>query len=115
MPKGPLLLATFGLGLNLFLWGAPAIAATAAAAHFALPQTPLLSESFDQAASRGPAITTSLAELIGAESDALQIASDALQQPTPKNIAPRANAAGAHVETALQAYLQAAQVLISPN
>jgi hypothetical protein len=112
MPKAPLLLATFGLALNMVLWGVPGMVATAAAAHALLPETPTLSDALQQTGKQSPAITTSLVQLIGAESEALKVAGDALQQPTPENLAPRANAAGGHVETALQNYVTAVQSLL---
>jgi hypothetical protein len=113
MPRGPLLFATFGLALNLFLWGVPGMVATAAAAHFALPQTPTLAQALEHADGDRPALTTSLVQLVGAESEALEVAADALRQPTPPELAPRANTAGTHVETALYAYLTAAQKLLN--
>jgi hypothetical protein len=50
--------------------------------------------------------------LIGAESEALQVAGEGLQQPTPKDLAPRANATGARVEDAIQTYLRSAEAIV---
>jgi hypothetical protein len=113
MLKAPVLLASFGLTLNLMLWGVPGMLATSAAAHALLPRTPTLADALQQTGTQKPAITTALVQLVGAESEALQVAAAALQQPAPRDLAPRASAAGAHVETALQDYLNAAQSLLS--
>jgi hypothetical protein len=110
MLKAPMVLALFGLSLNMLLWGVPGVVATSAAAHYVLPQARSFSDSL-QHISGSPPITAALAQLVGAESDALQVAGEALQQPTPSDLAPRANAAGAHVATALQKYVSAVQEL----
>jgi len=41
------------------------------------------------------------------------VAGDGLQQPTPADLALRANAAGVHVEDAAVSYIRAAQALFS--
>lgn len=53
-----------------------------------------------------------LVVLIGAESEALQVAGDALQQPTPPDLAPRANAAGDRVEDAVKTYIRTAEAVV---
>jgi hypothetical protein len=110
------MLASFGLAVNLFLWGIPGLVAAAGAAHLVAPtSTPTLAEtlqSLESHSSATPGLEDALIKLIGAESEALQVAGDALQQPTPTDIAPRANAAGAHVEDAAATYVRAAQALL---
>jgi hypothetical protein len=113
MLKGPLVLASFGLGLNLFLWGIPGMVAASGAAHALFPNlTPTQSQTLS-AVDNGSdtSLYTALGKLIGAESEALQVAGDGLRQPTPADLAPRANAAGAHVEDAAVNYIRAAQAL----
>ena len=117
MPKGPLVLASFGLALNLFLWGVPGLVAAAAAAHLVLPdRTPTISEALGRLESSSgptPSLEDALIKLLGAESEALNVAGAGLQQPTPPDLAPRANAAGARVEDAVATYVRAAQRALS--
>ena len=115
MLKGPLVLASFGLGLNLFLWGIPGRVAASSAAHAVFPNaTPTQSQTLSAVDSASDkSLYTALATLIGAESEALQVAGDGLQQPTPADLASRANAAGAHVEDAAASYMRAAQAIFS--
>jgi len=115
MLKGPLVLASLGLGLNLFLGGIPGMVAVSSAAYALLPNTaPPQSQTLDEVDS-GPdrSLYTALARLIGAESEALQVAGAGLQQPPPVDLAPRADAAGAHVVAAAAAYIRAAQAVFS--
>jgi hypothetical protein len=115
MPKGPIALASFGLALNLFLWGGPGMIAASGAAHLVVPGAPSLSQALRtlelRTSGTTPSLYESLLKLIGAESEALQVAGAALQQPTPADIGPRANAAGAQVEDAARSYIHAAQAL----
>jgi hypothetical protein len=115
MLKGPLTLASFGLALNLFLWGIPGAIASSAAAHAVLPNiTPTQSQTLTQLnGGSGQSIYTALMQLFGAESEAFQVAGDALRQPTPSDLVPRANAASAHVQDAAEAYIAAAQSLLN--
>jgi hypothetical protein len=117
MPKGPLLLASLGLALSLFLRGVPAMVAAADAAHLVLPNnTPTISQALDSLernSGQTPSLEDALIKLIGAESEALQVAGEGLQQPAPNDLAPRANAAGARVEDAAATYARAAQALLN--
>ncbi|MBV8719531.1 MAG: hypothetical protein JO318_09020 [Chloroflexi bacterium] len=117
MPKGPLMLASFGLAVNVFLWGVPGMVAAAGASHLVLPNYTLsISEGLtglEQTSGPTPSLEDALMKLIGAESDALQVAGAGLQQPTPPDMASRANAAGVQVEDAVLTYVRAAQQVVS--
>jgi hypothetical protein len=114
MLKGPLTLASFGLALNLVLWGVPGMVAASGAAHLFDPDSSVARTlaAMERTAGPTPSLPDALVKLVGAESEALQVAGDGLQQPTPKDLAPRANAAGVRVEDAVQTYLRSAQALI---
>jgi hypothetical protein len=116
MLRGPIALASFGLVLNLFLWGVPGIVGASGAAHLVLPaEVPGISQALGALGTNpnsSPGIYDALLKLIGAESEALQIAGEALEQPAPSNIAPRANAASTRVEYAVRTYIQAARALV---
>ena len=43
---------------------------------------------------------------------AMQVAALGLQQPTPPDLAPRANQAGAHVLDAVSTYIRSAQAIV---
>ena len=115
MRKGPLWLATFGLALNFVLWGVPGMVMASGIAHLALPDTtPTLSQALrqvDVGSGPTPSLLDGLVQLIGAESEALQVAGMGLQQPTPEDLAPRANTAGEHGLTAVRTSIRAAQAL----
>jgi len=117
MLKGPLVLASFGLALNLFVWGVPGMVAASGAAHLLLPaQTPSLSQalgSLERTAGPTPSLPDALIQLIGAESEALQVAGDGLTQPAPEDLVPRANAAGTRVLDAATTYVRSAQAVVS--
>ena|SRR5689334_2391799 len=114
MLKGPFMLAGFGLALNLVLWGVPGMVAASGAAHLILPDVaPTQSQTLRLAgASDSSSVYSALVKLIGAESEALEVAGEGLQQPMPEDLAPRANVAGEHVHEAVVSYLQAAQALV---
>ena len=106
------MLASFGLALNLFLWGIPGLVMASGAVHAVFPSsTPTQSQMVDSGSDKS--LYTALVRLIGAELEALQVAGDGLQQPTPADLAPRASAAGAHVEDAAVTYIRAAQAVFS--
>ena len=109
------MLASLGLGLNLFLWGIPGMVVASGAAHAVFPNaTPTQSQTLSAVDSGSDkSLYNALARLIGAESEALQVAGEGLQQPTPADLAPRANAAGAQVEAAGVNYIRAAQTVFS--
>jgi|SRR5579864_2168127 len=114
MLKGPLLLATFGLALNACLWGVPGMVAASGAAHLISPSAPTIAEALNQVergASPTPSLPDALVQLISAEASAFQVVGEALQQPTPQDLAPRANDAGAQVVSAVQTYVRATQVI----
>ena len=114
MLKGPLLLATLGLALNVCLWGIPGMVAASGAVHLISPSTPTIAEALNQIerdASPTPSLPDALVQLISAEATAMQVAGAALQQPTPQDMVPRANAAGAQVLGAVQTYVRAEQAI----
>jgi len=114
MLKGPLTLASFGLALNLVLWGVPGMVAASGAAHLFEPDSSVSQTlaALERTAGPTPSLPDALVGLVGAESEALQVAGEGLQQPTPKDLAPRANAAGARVEDAIQTYLRSAEAIV---
>jgi hypothetical protein len=110
-------MATLGLACNLLLWTVPASVGAAGLAHVFLRDTaPALADSLQTPARRTDGVTpnllTALRQLIGAESEALQVAGLGLQQPTPADLGPRADAAGVHVLQAVSTYISAAQSLV---
>jgi hypothetical protein len=109
-------LATFGLACSFVLWTVPAFVAAAALPHALFPNTaPTLSEviaSAERTSGPTPNLLDALTRLIGAESEAMQVAAAGLQQPTPPDLAPRANQASAHVLDAVQAYVRSAQAIV---
>ncbi len=115
MLEGPLLLATFGLAFNLFLWGIPGMIGAAGIAHALFPaSTPTLAESLgtlERNAGVTPSLPDALVQLIGAEVEAMHVAGDGLQQPTPEDLVPRANHASGRVLDAVQVYIQAARAI----
>jgi len=115
MLKGPLTLASIGLAVNMFLWGAPGMVAASGAVHALLPEVTSTQQqtlaTLDSKADKS--IYTALLGLIGAESEALQVAGAGLQQPTPSDLAPRANAAGADVQVAVAAYIKATLAVVN--
>ena len=115
MLKGPLLLASFGLALNAMLWSVPAMVGASAMPHVLVPDSaPTLAEVLSRADASGGATSMpdALLHLIGAESEALQVAAAGLQQPTPTDLAPRANHAGARVMDAVSVYVRSAQAAL---
>jgi hypothetical protein len=115
MLKGPMVLASVGLGLNLVVWGIPGMLAASGAQHL-LPSTSGLVEtlgSLERYAGPTPSLPEAFVQLIGAESEALHVAGSALQQPTPADLSPRATAAGTRVQAAVGTYIRSAQVLIN--
>jgi len=115
MRKGPLWLASIGLALNLVLWGVPGMVMASGAAHLVLPDsTPDIAQALrtvEIGSGPTPSLLDALVQLVGAESEALQVAGLGLQQPPPSDLAPRANAAGGRVLTAVTTYVRAAQAL----
>jgi hypothetical protein len=115
MLKGPLLFASFGLALNVVLWSVPGMVGASALPHLVFPDNaPTLAQAL-ASAERGAGVTPSLPDalmlLIGAESEALQVAGMGLQQPTPADLAPRANQAGARVLDAVRTYVRSADAV----
>jgi hypothetical protein len=110
-------LATFGLALNLLLWGVPGMLAAGASAHELMPDlTPTLAQALTPIArerSSNETLPDALMQLVGAESEALQVAGLGLQQPTPPDLAHRATDAGHHVEQATETYIRAAQAILN--
>jgi hypothetical protein len=112
-------MVSFGLAVNLFLWSVTALVAASASAHLILPgSAPTLVQALDALEANGatgrlPTLPDALLKLVAAESEALRVAGEGLQQPTPPDLASRANAASARVEDAVSAYVRAAQALAS--
>ena len=95
-------MATLRLALNLALWSVPPLVGTSALAHFVAPDTvpplPEVLAAAEPTAGPVPSLPDALIQLIGAESEALEVAWTALQPgPTPDDLATRANHAAARV------------------
>jgi hypothetical protein len=109
-------MATFGLACNFMLWTVPAFVGATALPHALFPNsTPNLSQALgrgERTSGPTPSLLDALTQLIGAESEAMQVAALGLQQPTPPDLAPRANEAGAHVRDAVATYVRSAQAVI---
>jgi hypothetical protein len=109
-------MATLGLALNLLLWSVPAALGAAALPHALFPNdTPDLASTLSGAPGTPgatPSLLEALVQLVGAESDALQVAGLGLQQPAAPDLAPRANDAGTRVLDSARTYVLAAQALV---
>jgi hypothetical protein len=109
-------MATAGLAINLMLWGVPGMVGASALPHLIAPdRAPTLAQTlFNAGRSSGktPSVPDALMQLIGAEAEALQVAGAALQQPTPADLAPRANEAGGRVLEAVTSYARSAQAAL---
>jgi hypothetical protein len=109
MLKAPLTLASFGLALNVMLWCVPAMVGASALPHALMPESmPTLAEVLAQAerdAGVPPSAPDALLQLIGAETEALQVVGAGLQQPAPADLARQANHAGNRVFEAVTAYV----------
>ena len=112
MLKGPLILASFGLALNVALRTVPAAVGASAMPHPLSEHAPSLAQTL-QSAQRPDAaregISDALLQLIGAESEALQVAGEGLRQPVAADLGVRANQAGAHVLAAATTYVHVVQ------
>jgi hypothetical protein len=109
-------MATAGLAINLMLWGVPGMVGASALPHLIAPdRAPTLAQTLfnaERSSGQTPSVPDALMQLIGAEAEALQIAAAALQQPTPADLAPRANAVGARVLDAVTSYARSAQAAL---
>jgi hypothetical protein len=116
MLRGPIFLATLGLAVNVLLWSVPAQAAVGALPHLlfaqALPAFPQALASAERSAGQAPSLPNALMVLIGAESEALEVAGLGLKQPTPPDLGPRADRAGARVLDAVVIYVRAASATL---
>jgi hypothetical protein len=108
-----MVLATLGLAMNVMLWSMPGLVAASALPHALFPDSaPTLASllaSAESGAGQSPGLADALVQLIGAEAEALQVAGAALRQPAPADLGPSANAAGARVLSAVNAYARSAQ------
>ena len=111
MLRVPLLVATLGLALNVMLWTVPILVAGAALPGALFPDTvPTLSAALHTAEHNAlptPGVPDALLQLVGAEAEALHVAGQAIQQPDRPDLAAHADAAGAHVESAVATYIRA--------
>ena len=106
-------MATAGLAINVMLWGVPGLVGASALPHLIAPdRAPTLAQvlfSAERQSGQTPSVPDALIQLIGADADALQVAATALQQPTPVDLAPRANATGARVLDVVTTYARSVQ------
>jgi hypothetical protein len=116
LPRFPMLMATFGLAVNMLLWSVPVLVVTSAVPHAVLPESaPTLASvlaSLERAAAPDPSLPDALVQLIGAEAEALQVAGAALRQPTSADLAATAGAAGARVLLAMTTYARSAKGVV---
>ena len=121
MPRGFALLATFGLTVNVLMWGVPAfVAASALPRVFLADRAPELADALataERSSRSTPGITDALVNLVGAESEAMQVASMGLHQPPPPDLAARADHAGNRVLEAVSVYVRAVAAVVDrrPN
>jgi hypothetical protein len=102
MPSIPILLATFGLAVNVLLWSVPGLVAASAAAPFAL-----------RSPGPRPSVPDALVGLLSAELEAVQIAGLAIEHPSTPRLGERADQAGARVHDAVRRYSAAVQATLS--
>lgn len=111
--------AAFGLALNVVLWSVPGLVGAAGLASLLAPGSVLPLSRTLATAERGsgttPGLLDALTQLIGAEAEALEVAGLGLQQPTPMDLAPRANRAGARVFDAITTYVRAAAAAVEKS
>jgi hypothetical protein len=69
--------------------------------------------SAESAAGRTVSLPEALLQLVGAESEALEVAGMGLQQPIPPDLASRADHAGARVLGAVSTYVRSAQAVLN--
>jgi hypothetical protein len=109
-------MATLGLACNIILWSVPVLVSAAALPHALFPAHAPTSARVLATATRSsgqaPSLPDAFVHLIGAESEALEVAGLALQQPLPRDLAPRADAAGSRVLAAISVYVRAAEALL---
>jgi hypothetical protein len=110
MLRAPIFMATFGLAVNVMLWTVPAYVGASALPHVLFPtNTPSLAEALASAernAGSPPSLPDALLQLVGAESEALQVAGLGLNAPSPADLGPRADHAGTRVLNAVAVYIQ---------
>jgi hypothetical protein len=111
--RGALSMTGLGLAFNFFLWTIPALVAAAALPHSIFGESaPSLSQALAQLernAGPTPSLADALVQLIGAESEALQVAGAALQPTRPADLASQADYAGNRVKSAVTVYVGAVQ------
>jgi hypothetical protein len=116
LPKGPLMFASFGLALNVVLWSVPGMIVASAVPRLILQdKAPTLAQalaSAERLAGNTPSLPDALLQLVGAESEALEVAGMGLRQPTPPDLASRADHAGNRVLEAVAAYVRSAQAML---
>jgi hypothetical protein len=117
--RGSVGLAALGLAFNVMLWSLPALVGGAALPHALFPNSaPRASEALtaaERSAGPRPGLFDALTQLIGAEVEALEVAGLGLQQPTPPELAPRANHAGARVMEAISTYIRSAAAVLDKS
>jgi hypothetical protein len=117
MLRGPLIMATFGLAFSAMLWIVPAMVAASAAPHLFAPNiAPTLAQvlaTAERTAGLTPSLPDALMQLIGAESEALEVAGLGLQQPRPADLAARADHASARVLDAVRTYIRSASAVLN--
>jgi hypothetical protein len=109
-------MATLGLAVNFVLWSVPLTVGAAGLPHAlfpnSMPDLARLLAAAPRTEGPTPNLMNALTQLIGAESEALQVAGEALQQPLPLDIAPRADHAGLRVREAVTTYVRSAQAIV---
>jgi hypothetical protein len=110
-------IATLGLAVNLALWSIPlVVGASAAPQLLSADPVPTLAQALsavERTAGPVPSLPEALLQLIGAESEALEVAGFGLQPgPLPDDLASHANHASARVLEAVKTYIRSAQAVL---
>jgi hypothetical protein len=104
----PLLLAGFGLAIEVMLWSLPGLAAASGlprpvGQERAIPLYTSLQRAQDELPSDAP-FPSALVALLSAEAEALHVAAEGLRQPPPEDLSAQATHAGLRVESAVRTY-----------
>src|SRR4051794_19800411 len=116
MLRLPLLLAAFGLAIEMTLWSLPGLAAATGLPRLVGQERDIpLYTSLQRVQGDLPSdvpVPVALTALMGAETEALHIAADGLRQPPPEDLARQATHAGLRVASAARTYMGSVQSVL---
>jgi hypothetical protein len=108
--------STLGIAANLTLWSVPLLVGASAVPTLLSPHNaPTLAQALTSAehnAGQTPGLLDGLTQLIGAESEALDVAGAGLAQPTSVDLGPRAEHASGRVLDAVSTYVRSASAAL---